>query len=82
MPEKKISKQPKVGQEFCHRFNGTLYTLKVVETKDGLGHELLGKVYRSPFAAAKAIVGEGQSPNGRSFWHIDELGRERQWVGT
>ena len=72
MPDKKVRKQPEVGQVFQHRYQGTLYTLSVVPTTDGIGYELLGKVYRSPTAAAKALVGKDQSINGRSFWHIED----------
>ncbi len=72
MNEKKQRKQPQVGQVFQHRYKGTLYVLTVVETDYGIGYELLGEIYRSPTAAAKALVGKDQPTNGRSFWHIDD----------
>ncbi len=68
----KERKDPDVGRKFQHRFKGEVYTLTVVATDDGIGYELLGEVYRSPTAAAKALVGKDQSTNGRKFWHIDD----------
>jgi hypothetical protein len=67
----KHHKQPKVGEFFEHRYKGTLYRLNVVQTDNGLAYELLGKVYSSPTAAAKSVVGP-QYINGRKFWHMDE----------
>lgn len=72
MKKKAERKEPNVGQEFHHRYQGEMYTLTVVRTDDGIGYELMGEVYRSPTAAAKALVGKEQSTNGRKFWHIDD----------
>jgi hypothetical protein len=72
MTKKPERKEPEVGRQFQHRYKGDLYTLTVVETDDGIGYELMGEVYRSPTAAAKALVGKEQSTNGRKFWHIDD----------
>jgi len=69
---KKVHKTPAIGAKFQHRYMGTLYTMTVVEVDGGIGYELLGKVYRSPTAAAKALVGPNQPTNGRSFWHMDK----------
>ncbi len=63
---------PEVGRTFQHRYKGEMYTLTVVETDDGIGYELMGTVYRSPTAAAHALVGPNQPTNGRKFWHIDD----------
>ena len=49
-----------------------MYEMKVVETEDGIGYELEGAIYKSPTAAAKAIVGPDQFTNGRKFWHMDK----------
>ena len=72
MSKKVERKEPTVGQEFQHRYMGTLYTLAVVQTEDGIGYKLMGQIYRSPTAAAKALVGKDQATNGRKFWHIDD----------
>ena len=69
---KKARKEPQVGEVFRHRYRREDFTLTVVETEDGIGYELLGVIYRSPTAAAKAIVGKEHSVNGRGFWHIDD----------
>lgn len=69
---KKARKEPKVGDVFEHRYKGEYFTLTVVKTENGIGYELLGEIYRSPTAAARAIVGTNQSVNGRGFWHIDD----------
>ena len=67
----KDRKEPKPGTAFRHTYKGILYTLTVVKTEEGIGYELLGKTYKSPTAATKAIVGN-QYINGRKFWHIDD----------
>lgn len=69
---KKARKEPQVGDVFHHRYRREEFTLTVVEAKDGIGYELLGEIYRSPTAAAKAIVGIERSVNGRVFWHVDD----------
>lgn len=69
---KKVRREPEVGEVFQHRYNGTMYTLTVVSTETGIGYELLGKIYNSPTAAAKAIVGKDQHTNGRTFWHMNK----------
>jgi len=71
METPKKSREPRVGNVYRHRFKGVLYELTVVETPDGIGYELLGTVYRSPTAAAKALAGKDHQTNGRKFWHID-----------
>jgi hypothetical protein len=63
--------EPVVGQTFQHKYKGVNYILTVIKSDDGIAFELLGKVYRSPTAACKAIVGN-QFVNGRRFWRIDE----------
>ena len=70
--KKKPHITPAVGTKFQHRYMGTLYTMTVVQVDDGVGYELLGTVYRSPTAAAKALVGKNQPTNGRAFWHMDK----------
>jgi hypothetical protein len=73
MNEKKSNRrEPAVGETFQHRYMGDVYTMTVVRTENGIGYELLGEIYRSPTAAAKALVGKDQSTNGRKFWHIDD----------
>ncbi|QDV69031.1 hypothetical protein Poly24_27450 [Rosistilla carotiformis] len=72
MAKNNTRKEPDVGRQFQHRYMGDVYTLTVVKTDSGIGYELLGEVYRSPTAAAKALVGKDQSTNGRKFWHIDD----------
>lgn len=72
MNKRLLRKDPEVGRRFQHRYKGTMYVLTVVKTSDGIGYELLGKIYQSPTAAAKALVGSDQPTNGRKFWHIDE----------
>lgn len=72
MSEEKTRKVPEIGSVFQHRYKGTLYTLTVVETDSGVGFEMQGKIYQSPTAAAKALVGKHQATNGRKFWHIDD----------
>jgi hypothetical protein len=69
--DKKEKRIPAVGEFFYHRYMGVVYELKVVETEGGIGYELEGVIYKSPTAAAKALVGPHQPTNGRSFWHID-----------
>ena len=65
------AKGVRIGQVFQHSYKRTLYSLTVVETDDGsLGYLMGDCIYKSPTAAAKAIVGD-KSVNGRSFWHID-----------
>ena len=68
----KKQRVPDVGEAFHHNYKGVSYTLKVVSTEDGIGYELNGAIYRSPTAAAKAVVGQNQFINGRQFWKIDE----------
>lgn len=64
---------PAIGSTFEHRYKGTLYTMTVVESDSGVGYEVDGEVYRSPTAAAKAVVGVDQFVNGRKFWKLDKL---------
>lgn len=71
----KTRRQPCVGEVFTHRIARRLYTLTVVATTEGPGYELEGVVYRSPTAAAKALVGNGTPTNGRSFWGVDRPSR-------
>jgi hypothetical protein len=70
--KKKAHITPKVGSKYQHRYMGTLYTMTVVQTDEGVGYELLGAVYRSPTAAAKVLVGKNRPTNGRAFWHMDK----------
>jgi hypothetical protein len=70
--EKKERRLPSVGEVFSHRYKGEMYVMTVVKTEIGIGYELLGQVYNSPTAAAKAIVGKDQFINGRAFWHMDK----------
>ena len=63
--------EPLVGNVYRHRYKGVMYELTVVKTVDGIGYELLGPIYRSPTAAARALVGKDHQINGRTFWHID-----------
>lgn len=46
--------------------------MTVVQTESGVGYQVGDKVYLSPTAAAKSIVGKGQSINGRAFWHMED----------
>jgi hypothetical protein len=71
MEAPKKRNEPDVGNVYRHRYKGTMYELTVVKTSGGIGYELLGNVYSSPTAAAKALVGKDQPTNGRTFWHID-----------
>jgi hypothetical protein len=68
---KKKHPDPPIGNVYQHRHKGVVHFLTVVKTEDGVGFELNGTVYRSPTAAAKAIVGKHQQTNGRKFWHVD-----------
>jgi len=68
----KERKTPEIGAVFRHRYMGVVYEMKVVETQEGIGYEMGGIVYKSPTAAAKALVGKNQPTNGRAFWHMDK----------
>jgi hypothetical protein len=46
--------------------------MTVVQTDTGVGYQVGDKVYQSPTAAAKAVVGKNQFTNGRKFWHMDK----------
>lgn len=61
-------KTPKVGVLLEGTFAKKHYTLKVVQTADGLGYELNGKIYKTPTAAAKSIT--KFEVNGWRFWHM------------
>ena len=71
----KPRREPGVGEVFTHRLAKRMYVLTVVSTAEGLGYQLEGVVYRSPTAAAKALVGNDTSINGRSFWGLDRPSR-------
>jgi hypothetical protein len=70
--ENKESRSPNIGEVFHHKYKGERYEMKVVKTDNGIGYELLGVIYKSPTAAAKAIVGADQFVSGRNFWHMDK----------
>jgi hypothetical protein len=60
-----------IGAMYEHRYKGTLFHMEVVQAENGVAYRVEGiGVYRSPTAAAKAIVGD-QFINGRKFWKID-----------
>jgi hypothetical protein len=72
MPFKSSYPPPKLGTVYQHKYHGTLYTMVVVQTESGVGYKVGDKVFSSPTAAAKSIIGKDQSINGRSFWHMNE----------
>lgn len=61
---------PEVGSQYEHNYKGVLYTMIVVKSDSEVGYMVNGVVFRSPTAAAKAIVGKDQFVNGRRFWHM------------
>lgn len=72
MPVKSSHITPSIGRVFQHNYKGTLYTMVVVQTKEGVAYKVGEEIYRSPTAAAKSIVGKDQFINGRSFWHMND----------
>ena len=69
--KKKKRTPPSVGSKYRHVFRGELYEMVVVESPEGIGYEVRGEVFRSPTAAAKAVVGKDQHTNGWNFWNMD-----------
>ena len=63
---------PPVGSEYAKNYKGENYNLKVVDTDKGVGYLLDGFVFKSPTAAAKAVVGQHQFINGWKFWKMDD----------
>lgn len=72
MTRKKTRKAPSIGTVFEHRYKGTMHRMEVVQAEWGVGYKVddIG-VFRSPTAAAKAVVGD-QFINGRKFWKMDQ----------
>ena len=69
MPKRKERTPPKVGTAFERTFKAKIYKMQVVEKDGRIGYRVLGKVYPSPTAAAKAIT--KTEVNGWSFWGMD-----------
>lgn len=67
---------PSIGETFQHRCRGgEVYTLTVIKTSDGVGfkiNQFPDLVFASPLKAAKYLVPEGQSVNGRAFWNMNK----------
>jgi hypothetical protein len=72
MPSRTTHIHPSIGSMFQHKYGGTVYSMIVVQTKDGIGYKVGEQVYKSPTAAAKSIVGKEEFVNGRSFWHMNK----------
>jgi hypothetical protein len=74
MMTRSIRRQPCPGEQFQKTYKGDTYTLTVVETPDGIRYrieEYSDELFTSPTTAAKWLVPDGQSINGRSFWKVD-----------
>jgi hypothetical protein len=65
---KKTRTPPSVGMVFEKTFKWKTYKMQVVEHNGSIGYRVLGKVYRSPTGAAKAIT--KTEVNGWNFWDI------------
>lgn len=63
---------PPAGTRYPKKYKGEEFILTVVETDSGIGYSLDGYVFKSPTAAAKAVVGQHQFINGWKFWKMDE----------
>ena len=69
-----VRRQPIPGEQFQRRYKGESYTLTVIETPEGIRYrieEYPDEIFTSPTTAAKFLVPDGQSINGRSFWKVD-----------
>ena len=71
MGKGRVKRAPEPGTVFRHTYKGTPYEMIVVMTDDGIRYKVGERVFKSPTAAAKSIVGD-QFINGRSFWHMDD----------
>lgn len=63
--------EPQVGDTFEHLCHGELYTLTVVSTDEGIRYRIdqfPDMVFTSLTTAAKWLVPDGQSVNGRRYW--------------
>ena len=69
MAERKNRPTPRSGTKLRRVFKGREYVLSVVQTDDGAGYEVGGKVYASLSGAAKAIT--KNKANGWRFWGLD-----------
>ena len=70
MPKIKKRKMPKVGSVFEKQFNGVIYQLIVVKSKDGIAFKQGDHLYDTPTAAAKSI--QKTEVNGWKFWKMDK----------
>lgn len=69
MPKRKRREPPEVGGTFERTYKAKVYRLRIVRVEGGVGFKLGGKLYQTPTAAAKAVV--GRDVNGWVFWGIE-----------
>ena len=48
MPFKSSYPPPKIGTVYRHKYQGTVYTMVVVQTESGVGYKVGDKVFASP----------------------------------
>jgi hypothetical protein len=73
MGKKPKWKAPLQGSTFEKEYSGRHYTLKVVESPNGIVYVLNGRTFETPTAAAKSLT--NSEINGWKFWNmnIEEL---------
>lgn len=70
-PRHKERELTAIGTVFKKKYKGNIYELAVVEHEANIAYSLFGKIYKTPTAAAKALVGYKEI-NGCAFWGIDK----------
>ena len=66
-----VPREELIGKVFERKYRGAPYIMEVVSTDFGVGYKVLDEVYKSPTAAAKAVVGKDQYISGPKFWKLD-----------
>ncbi len=65
-------KAPKAGSKFTAKYKGKTHTMTVKKAKDGgVAYFVKGKAYKSPTAAASAVLTAVSRANGWTFWGIE-----------
>ncbi len=68
---KKERNLPQVGTNFTKKYKGNEYTMSVIENNGKIKYRISGRVYDSPSAAAKAVIGGKHEINGWVFWRMN-----------
>ncbi len=66
-------KAPKAGSKFTAKYKGKTHTMTVKKAKGGgVAYVVKNKAYKSPTAAASAVLTAGSRANGWTFWGIEK----------